>query len=107
MAFHGNSRQNHKPHHLYEIFDKQADDVFKYGISGDPIEKDGLSERIRIQLDLWNIIAGFVRFVAKVVLANIPGRKRALEIEDDYIAAYADKYGRNPPGNRKKLRRRR
>ncbi len=107
MTFHGNSKKNQKPHHLYEVFDKQADDVFKYGISCDPIEKDGLSERIRNQLDIWNIVAGFVRFVARILMSNIPGRKRALEIEDEYITAYADKNGRNPLGNRKKLRKRR
>jgi URI fold toxin 2 len=30
---HNNSNQNMKPHHLYEIIDKEGEDVFKYGIS--------------------------------------------------------------------------
>ncbi len=32
-----------KPHHLYEIVDKDGEDTFKYGISCDPIGKDGMS----------------------------------------------------------------
>lgn len=30
---HNKSNQNRKPHHLYEIIDKESEDVFKYGIS--------------------------------------------------------------------------
>ena len=58
MTLHGNSYQNKKPHHLYVIFDKEEDDIFKYGISHDPIGADGLSARLRDQLDLYNRIAG-------------------------------------------------
>lgn len=45
MPFHGNSKKNEKPHHLYEIYDRGRDDLFKYGISDKPISKDGLSCR--------------------------------------------------------------
>jgi len=55
---HGNSKKNTRPHHLYEIADKELNDTFKYGISCEPIGKDGISERARIQLDLMNLIAG-------------------------------------------------
>ncbi len=102
MKPHGNSKKNIQPHHLYEILDTEQDDVFKYGISGDPLESDGLSPRIREQLDLFNLVAGAVRFVANIILRNIPGRKRALEVEDEYIEAYFSKNGRYPPGNRNK-----
>ncbi|MEY3241409.1 MAG: hypothetical protein RIR11_2848 [Bacteroidota bacterium] len=37
---HNNSNQNMKPHHLYEIIDKEGEDIFKYGISCEPIGKD-------------------------------------------------------------------
>ena len=30
---HGNSKKNPRPHHLYEIADKELNDTFKYGIS--------------------------------------------------------------------------
>jgi hypothetical protein len=50
MKPHGNSLKNGNLHHLYEIFKKEDDDTYKYGISDDPIEVDGLSERVRKQV---------------------------------------------------------
>ena len=44
---HGNSHKNDKEHHLYAIHDSLKDDIFKYGISSDPIDEDGLSRRIK------------------------------------------------------------
>ena len=49
---HRNSNQNDEPHHLYEIWDEQESEVFKYGISSDPIESDGLSKRTREQVQV-------------------------------------------------------
>ena len=61
---HGNSiDHNNSPHHLYEIRDIQENDIFKYGISQDPIESDGLSKRLRDQINLFNVVAGFIRFL--------------------------------------------
>lgn len=102
MKIHGNSTKNNNRHHLYEIWDKKEKDVYKYGISDDPIEEDGLSKRIRDQLSLFNNVANWVRFIARIILDNIPGRKKALEIEDEYIDAYEKKYGKPPRGNRKR-----
>lgn len=54
-----NSNDNDGDHHLYGIWDKKEDDLFKYGISDDPIEEDGLSDRVREQVyslvgsDMW------------------------------------------------------
>lgn len=64
---HGNSHKNEELHHLYALDDIEKDDVFKYGISDDPIEKDGVSKRMRTQLDLFNIIAGSLRFVGRII----------------------------------------
>jgi hypothetical protein len=50
MKFHGNSKENNKPHHLYIIINKKTDDVFKYGISSEPIDEKQLSKRITSQL---------------------------------------------------------
>ena len=97
--FHGNSRKNEELHHLYEIMDDVNQTTFKYGISADPIDEDGLSPRIRGQLSLFNIIAGMTRFFAKILLRNIPGRIKAREIEDAYIQAHLEKHGVRPPGN--------
>ncbi|MBP8239918.1 MAG: hypothetical protein KAX50_08155, partial [Saprospiraceae bacterium] len=46
MKPHGNSLDNLEPHHLYEIIDKNTDEVFKYGISFGVIGSDGHSKRM-------------------------------------------------------------
>ena len=92
--------KNQKSHHLYEIRDKEYGDVFKYGISHDPIEEDGLSKRIRTQLDLMNLAADWIRYFAQILIRNIPGRKKAREIERKHINDYQGKYGKKPRGNR-------
>ncbi|MBN8683100.1 MAG: hypothetical protein J0L99_10605 [Chitinophagales bacterium] len=49
---HGNKLDNLKPHHLYVIFRLSNFEVFKYGISDDPIDDfDGLSARVRDQVE--------------------------------------------------------
>ena len=101
MTPHGNSNKNNKPHHVYVVFDKQSDDLYKYGISHDPIEADGLSARLRDQLDLFNRIAGWSRFHAEILEQNIQGRVKARKIETTLIRAYRVKYGRRPLGNLK------
>ncbi|MEO0338325.1 MAG: hypothetical protein AAF242_03835 [Bacteroidota bacterium] len=102
MKFHGNSRKSSKPHHLYAIMDEEAKDVWKYGISGNEIDDDDLSERVRSQVRLYNAVAGWIRFFGKILVRNIPGRARALEIEEEYVAKYEKKHGMRPPGNREK-----
>ncbi len=99
MKKHGNSRENDALHHLYEIYDKEREDVYKYGICGDPLRRDGSSPRAKVQLRDFNRVAGWFRFLATVIVKNIPGRAKALEIEDQYIAEYEAKNGSKPPGN--------
>ena len=105
MPQHGDSKKNPAPHHLYEILDKETDDLFKYGISAGELGKDGLSLRIRLQLEHDNLVAGYERFFVKILLTNIPGREKALELEDWYIEAYRKIHGKSPPGNKGKKRR--
>lgn len=97
---HGNSNENQKPHHLYEIRDKEEGEVFKYGISHDPIGEDGLSKRIRIQLDILNLGANWLRYFAQILIRNIPGRKKAKELEQQHIDKFEKEHGRKPRGNR-------
>lgn len=97
---HGNSTENDKDHHLYEIWDSADEKIYKYGISDDPIDEDGLSKRIRSQLALFNNLVNWVRFVARILIKNIPGRKKARELEDEHIEAHKVKYGEKPRGNR-------
>lgn len=99
MHLHGNSNKNQKPHHLYGIYDKKKDNLFKYGISHDPIDADGLSDRVRNQVNFINLAVDWLRFYGKILIANIPGRERAKLIETQFIDAYREKHGANPRGN--------
>lgn len=98
---HRNALDSEEPQHLYAIHDRKRRDIYKYGISSDPIGKDGLSDRVRDQVKLFNLIAGWARFFAEIILRAIPGRKKALQIEDEYIERYRQKHGHKPRGNRK------
>lgn len=102
---HGNSKKNKRPHHLYEIGDKELNDTFKYGISCEPIGKDGISERARIQLDLMNLIAGWARYFVRILIRNIPDNAKARIIEKEFIATYKRKHGRNPIGNKERKKK--
>jgi hypothetical protein len=99
MLFHGNSNKNQKKQHLYAIYDKEKDNLFKYGISHDPIDADGLSDRVRDQVRFINLAVDWLRFYGKILIANIPGRERAKRIETQFIDAYREKHGSNPRGN--------
>ena len=97
---HGNSNKNYKPHHLYEIRDSEDDDIFKYGISHDPIDKDGYSNRMRVQVDFLNLGVKRHRFFARILIVDIAGKKEAKRIEREYIRKYREQYGQNPRGNK-------
>ena len=96
---HRNKLSNEDPNHLYEIRDKLDNDVFKYGISSDPIDEDGLSKRVRIQLAILNLAVKWTRFFATILLKEIPGRRAAKEIEQEYIDEYREIHGKPPRGN--------
>ena len=94
-----NSNQNQDLHHLYEIVDKIGDDTFKYGISCEPFGDDGLSQRVRKQVNYLNRIDDWLRFFAKILQYDIPGKKEARRIETEHIKDYENKNGRKPRGN--------
>ncbi len=96
---HGNSYQNKKLHHIYVIYDKQDDAIYKYGISHDAIDTDGLSARLRDQLDLFNRIAGWSRFYGEIIVQSIEGRLAARQQEQALINAYKSQFGKRPNGN--------
>jgi URI fold toxin 2 len=98
---HRNSHTNQEAHHLYEIIDKLDNDVFKYGISSDPIEADGLSKRLRKQLAFLNLIDEWERFFGRILQQGINGRQIAERIENEYISNYEIKNSRRPRGNLK------
>lgn len=96
---HRNSYENEELHHLYEIIDRVDDDVFKYGISCKPIDADGSSSRMREQVNHLNRIDRWLRFFARIILRNIPGKREAKRIETEHIQAYLEKHGERPRGN--------
>ncbi len=96
---HNNSNDNDNPHHLYEVWDEQEEEVFKYGISSELIEGDGLSKRIREQVQLLNLAAGWLRYIARIILTGILNRLLAKTIEDEHMDAFEEKRGRLPRGN--------
>jgi hypothetical protein len=100
MAEHGNSNNNTKAHHLYEIRDSLEDDVFKYGISQDPIDAHGYSNRMRTQVDFLNLSVKWLRFFARILILDIGGKKEAKQIEKEYIRKYEIENGQKPRGNR-------
>ena len=99
MKVHANSHENDAKHHLYEIFDVERNNVFKYGICGKPLNADGTSPRANEQVTLFNRVVGMARFFARVIEIDIDGRKRAEEIESEYVTIFREKYGQNPSGN--------
>jgi hypothetical protein len=98
MKQHANSKSNQAEHHLYEIFDSKEDDVFKYGICGKPLNKDGTSPRAKAQA---RYLSG-VRYLVTILFTGIFGRAKAVEMEDELIEAYRQKNGRRPYGNPEK-----
>ena len=99
MAEHGNSNFNNKPHHLYEIRDSIDDDVFKYGISHDPIDEDGQSNRMKLQINFLNLGVNWLRFFGRILVLDIQNRKEAKRIEREHIRAYSKLNGKRPRGN--------
>ena len=86
-------------HHLYEIVDQKTNTVFKYGICGRVLNKDGSSPRANEQVNLFNRLAGWARYIARIILTGISGRKKAEEIEEEYIEQFKEKNGSRPDGN--------
>ena len=99
MKRHGNSNDNMNPHHLYEIRDSVDDGVFKYGISDEPIDEDGQSSRMKLQVNFLNLGVNWLRFFARILLFEIHGRRKAKDIETEHIKNYKDLNGRKPRGN--------
>lgn len=99
MKPHGNSHQNEDDYHLYHIKDSEKNDIFKYGISGKPLNEDGSSPRANEQTHFLNKAVGWFRYIGEVLLIGIKGRKKAEEIEDEYISNYEKENGSKPRGN--------
>ncbi|MFK8161516.1 MAG: hypothetical protein AB8H12_03550 [Lewinella sp.] len=100
MKFHGNQKTNRRPHHLYLIYDYRRRQIYKFGISHDPVEQDGLSKRLRSQLKLHNSTEDVLRYRGRVLIIDIEGREKAYWLEDESIDTFRLKHhGTFPNGN--------
>jgi URI fold toxin 2 len=99
MEGHGNSNKNTNPPHLYEIRDSVDDDVFKFGISDEPIDEEGQSNRMKLQVNFLNLGVNWLRFFARILFFDISDRKTAGKIEKEHLKKYKDLNGRRPRGN--------
>jgi len=96
---HGNDKRSTKPQHVYQIFDWFFKIVFKYGISGSQLNKDGSSTRANSQVNQKNKDENEIRYSAEVLQTNIENREKALEIEKQLVAAFKKEHKDNPSGN--------
>jgi len=98
-AVNGNSKKSTKPQHLYSIIDLTDGSVYKYGISGGVLNKNGTSGRANLQANALNKIAGFRRYKPVVLMKGIKGRAKALAIEYAFVYGYQEATGAKPIGN--------
>lgn len=75
------------------------EEIVKYGICGDELNSDGSSPRANEQVNFLNRAVGWIRFVANVLLKAIPGRAKALEIEEEHVNEFEAEHGYRPRGN--------
>lgn len=99
MSSHGNSNDNNQEHHIYEIYDREFKDVYKYGESGKPLTKDGNSPRGILQARELNRAVRWPRFLCRVIMTGISGKAEAKRIEQEFIDDYSALHGYVPPGN--------
>jgi len=102
---HGNSKKSKKEQHLYVILNKElpeGDNVVKYGISGQKLNKDDSSPRANAQIKVLNLLSNIVKYFAKILKKGIKGRKKALKIEQDHVDKYAEKHDGNLPTGSKR-----
>ena len=96
---HSNLLENPNIHHLYVIYDFENREIFKFGISDKPVNKDYSSTRLVGQIALFNRVAGWKRFAGRILIYPIQGRPKARQLEDEAILKFQQKHGRFPRGN--------
>ncbi len=56
---------------------------------------------MREQINFLNAAVGIIRYVGEILIQGIIGRKKARQLEEEYIEAYERENGRKARGNRK------
>ena len=104
---HGNSKKSKKKQHIYKIEDSKIpvkDKTFKFGVSGKKLNKNGTSARANSQVNVLNKLTGDLkRFFATVLMIDIDGRSKVLDIEKECVRKYKkeNKTLFPPPGQRR------
>ena len=91
---HGNSKASTRPQHGYAIYDANGN-VMKYGISGQPLNKNGTSPRANKQVNLLNKGGG--GYSCTVLVTCLSGRQAALDWEVGMVTQYKTIFGVQPP----------
>ena len=81
------------------FYDHELHRIHKFGISERPIFEDGTSQRMREQYRLMLQLVNADRITMRNIHREIAGRRRAIELEGDFVEAYVKKYGEEPIGN--------
>ena len=64
-----------------------------------PIDEEGQSNRMKLQVNFLNLGVNWSRFFARILLYDIPDRRKAKSVEKEHIRNYKDLNGRRPRGN--------
>jgi hypothetical protein len=98
---HKNSLLSTSPQHVYEIFNISTGETYKFGISGNPLNKRGESPRANSQVALLNQLAGKEMYGARILGQDLPNRPTALSFEQSLVNAHKNTTGAVPRGNRR------
>ena len=93
---------NDKPYHLDVIYDHQRRSIYKFGICGSPLRKNGNSPRLTAQLRSHNQPDKDIgiRFTGRILKTDIKGIIRAYIVEDDMVDFFRRKNNNQlPRGN--------
>ncbi|WP_321785145.1 RHS repeat-associated core domain-containing protein [Burkholderia pyrrocinia] len=84
---HGNSKTSKKKNHVYVIYNRISDEVYKFGISSGRVRLDGKSCRAESQVRKLNLAAGGV-YESRVMKDHVT-RVKALNIEQGMVNSYS------------------
>ena len=99
---HDNSKDSKKKQHLYAIIEIFRNLAYKFGISGEKLNKDGSSPRANSQVNKLNKRTGKETFKAEILETDIEDRNEALQKEKDVTEKFQDEHGDEMPGGQQR-----
>jgi hypothetical protein len=72
-------------HHIYKIIETELEEVYKYGRSQRRLNHDATSPRANEQMNLYNRLAGWLKYIASILKKDIKNKQEAKNIENEYI----------------------